>query len=133
MSPEVIGRKLDSLFEILKDLKPHAVADRHSQRQKHYEIERLLQLAVDLSIAIGRRVLLLKKIDSPDSARDVFITMGANRIISKKLAAGLADAVGLRNILVHEYQKIDEDILFGGLKNGFQNFRMFAKKMEKFV
>ena len=133
MSPEIINSKLLLLQQVLKDLKPHVSASSSSQDTHHYEIERQVQLAVDLALAIGRRILLLNSIAGPETSRDVFLALQKLRIISPKLSHQLTAAVGLRNLLVHEYGKIDYDLFFGGLKIGFAAFVSFAGTASQFV
>lgn len=131
MSPEILLAKLALLQQILSDLRPHISAKREDQEAQHYEIERQVQLCVDLCVTIGRRILILKQVSLPSSAREVFHSLKKERIISKQLAEGLSSAVGLRNLIVHEYGNLDYDIFFSGLKMGYQSFVKFASAAAK--
>ena len=133
MSPDVIRSKLIQLREVLSDLKPHISASREEQQAAHYEIERQIQLAVDSCIAIGRRLLVLKNLEVPETNREVFIKIGEAQIINKGFAKQLADTAGLRNLIVHEYGKIDYDRLFDGLKLGYRTFLDFSRLAEAFI
>jgi len=44
----------------------------------------------------------------------------------------LSSAVGLRNILVHEYDEINEDLFYSGLKTGYAALVQFSKIAETF-
>lgn len=132
MSPQIIQSKLTLLYEVLSDLKPHINEAREMQDNAHYEIERQVQLVVEFSIAIGRRILILNEIPTPETAREVFLELGKRKILPLKLSFLLANAVGLRNLIVHEYGKIDYSLFFGGLKDAYQGFVQFAKIVSRF-
>lgn len=132
MSPEVIAEKLSSLAEVLEDLKPHVSSSQEELESAHYEIERQVQLCVDLATAIGRRMLTLNGKVVPPSAREVFTRLKEGRMISRSLATSLEKAVGLRNLLVHEYGRIDYDRFFGGLAQGYKAFVTFAEAASRF-
>ncbi|MEK6704370.1 MAG: DUF86 domain-containing protein [Bdellovibrionota bacterium] len=131
MSPEVIREKMTSLLEVLNDLKPHVSSSRRAQESNHYEIERLVQLSVDQSVAIGRRLLAIQGAPVPTASRDVFIVLGQKKLVSKRIALNLVKAVGLRNLLVHEYGKIDYDLFLGGLPEGYRSLVAFIGAIQK--
>ncbi len=133
MSPKIIHSKLMLLYEVLADFKPHITATREKQDDAHYEIERQVQLAVEFCIAIGRRMLTLNELPNPETAREVFLLLGEKKIIPKKLSMLLADSVGLRNLIVHEYGKIDYSLFFGNLEAAYGAFTHLAKLASKFI
>lgn len=133
MSPDVIRSKLILLREVLADLKPHVTESREEQQKNHYEIERQIQLAVDLCIALSRRLLVLENLEIPETNRDVFVKLSEEKIIPKPFAKQLSNSAGLRNLLVHEYGKIDYDRLFDGLKEGYRSFLDFSRLCEAII
>ena len=40
---------------------------------------------------------------------------------------------GFRNILVHRYGEIDDDIAYEEIKNGLKDFEEFEKEIESFL
>ncbi len=133
MSPKVLSEKLILLSEVLADLAPHVKRSHDDLVEHHYEIERQVQVCVDVSCAIARRILFLKELSLPQSARDAFLELGKAKIITKKLAEELALACGLRNLLIHEYGHINYDLFFSGLPKGYKSLHQFAKIAEKFL
>jgi len=133
MSPDVVRAKLSLLQQVLVDLAPHVEASREEQEEHHYEIERQVQLAVDQCVAIARRFLIIKQVPLPDTNRELFVLIGKEKIVPTPLSRALADAVGLRNLLVHEYGSIDYGIFFGGLKSGYEAFLQFSKVVRQFL
>lgn len=129
MAPEIIAEKLRLLQEVLSDLQPHTRSRHDQQVAAHYEIERQVQLSVDLSVAIARRALSIQGKAVPPRARETFLDLGKSRMITKTLASRLAEAVGLRNLIVHEYGKLDYNRFFEGLPSGVSSLQKFSKAM----
>ncbi len=133
MSPEIVRAKLFQLQKVLADLGPNVAASRQEQERTHYEIERQVQLAADFAVAIARRVLVLRGVVLPDSSRRVIIELGEEGVIDRDLAARIATAVGLRNLLVHEYGEIDYDLFFDGLADGHRAFVRFCDEVHRYL
>ena len=64
---------------------------------------------------------------------DVFLLLGTNNVISKEIAQKLAGAVGLRNILVHEYTDVDYKLAYSDLKDKLDDLKTFAREMLDFM
>jgi uncharacterized protein YutE (UPF0331/DUF86 family) len=47
----------------------------------------------------------------------VLRVLGAHRVLPVELAARLARAVGFRNVLVHEYVDVDDDVVLARLRD----------------
>ncbi len=129
MSPKIVLAKTAILQQVLLDLKKHIGKPNQDKMLHHYEIERQVQLAVDLAISISRRVLVIKGIPVPDTSRQVFEILSKKKIIPKPMATSLEKTVGLRNILVHEYEDINYDLFFDGLEEGYKVFLKFIEKI----
>ena len=66
--------------------------------------------------------LVVEQGSSPSSYRESFLEAGRLEIVPVDLAARLADAAGLRNVLVHMYEDIDYQIVAGSIGT-IRNFR----------
>ncbi|GAB4442182.1 MAG: hypothetical protein OHK0040_13270 [bacterium] len=56
-----------------------------------------------------------------------------NKIIDSKLKETMIKMVGFRNIIVHEYFKIDPKIVVNILRNNLKDFDKFKKEILKYV
>jgi len=54
-------------------------------------------------------------------------------IISEKLADNLMGVANFRNILVHDYEKIDREIVYEKLRNNLDDFENFKKEIVGYV
>lgn len=69
----------------------------------------------------------------PDSYKEVFHTLGENRILPEAFARKLEDAAGFRNVLVHMYAKVEMDRLYDKLQNGVEDMELFTEYIAKFL
>ena len=81
-------------------------------------IERAIQACID----VGAHIISDKKLGLPQNSREVFKILGENGIISDDLRARLERMVGFRNIAVHDYQKINIDIIVSIVKTNLRDF-----------
>jgi uncharacterized protein YutE (UPF0331/DUF86 family) len=74
-------------------------------------IGRNIQLACERSIDTANRVIRMRKLGVPKESRESFAILYTAKIISQPMYQSLVAMVGFRNILVHEYTKLNTDIL----------------------
>ena len=131
MSPEVTKRKLVFLTQYLKDLNKYKKISDQEFKKNHYEIERLLQLIIEAACDINSHLITRRLQKPPDDYYESFIELGNLNIIPKTLALKLAPSAGLRNALVHAYDKIDEKKVKQGIKLALIYFPKYVKELEK--
>ena len=126
MSPEVKKRKLQKLIQYLNDLKKHENSSFDQFMEHHYEVERIIQLLIENSSDLIFYELSKENV-TPDSYREAFILAGEKGILPRQLANNLALASGMRNILVHEYETIDYELVHKSIKTALRDFAEFLK------
>ena len=130
MSPEVAQRKLGQMATYLKDLQRHEGISFELFMERHYEIERILELLVVTASDIVLHLISLRGEAAPASYRAAFLRAGENEIISAELSKRLALSAGLRNILVHEYEEIDYSILHKCIPAAIADFSNFLHELS---
>ena len=130
MSPDVVRKKLVSITKYLKDLTPYKKISYDKFMEKHYEIERLLELVVMTASDILFHLISAKGEEPPASYKAAFLKAGEMGIISKKLSKSLALGAGLRNILVHEYEEIDYRLVHKSIPITIRDLTAFIKKLS---
>lgn len=83
-----------------KDFRIKAICERY--------FEKIIEATVDLAF------LMIKdnKLKIPEEDTEAFDILANGNIISSELAQKLKEAKGMRNIIAHEYGKIDDEIVF---------------------
>ncbi|HAK88117.1 MAG: hypothetical protein A2077_02910 [Nitrospirae bacterium GWC2_46_6] len=130
MSPDVINKKLLSMTTYLNDLMAHKDISFDEFMQRHYEIERLLELLVMTASDIIFHLISAKEEPVPASYRAAFLRAGEMGIIGEELSKNLALGAGLRNILVHEYEEIDYSLVHKSIHTAVRDFTAFIKELS---
>jgi len=66
-----------------------------------------LFVALQNCLSVATHWLADTQLDVPAAYRDVFVALGDRRVLSSDLAARLAAASGLRNLIAHRYGVLD--------------------------
>ena len=130
MSPEVVARKKEHLYTYLKDLRKFEHCSFEEFKKHHYEIERLLELIIEFASDITFHILSKKDDSVPSSYRMGFLRLGELNLISKNLASHLSNMVGMRNIIVHGYEVVDNEIIYQSIKQILQDIPQFLNEIE---
>ena len=93
--------------------------------------ERYLYLACQSTIDLAESFVSFKNFRKPSVMSESFYILEEENIIDKKLMGALVKMVGFRNILAHDYGKLNYDILYDVLTIGVKDIERFLKKIEK--
>lgn len=139
MSKEVYNKilaklqKLDEYLGYLKEIqkvnKDNFVKDYH-----FYGLaERYFQLSIEILLDMGKLIITGESLRRPEDNQDIFIVLHENEIISEKLAGKLVGIANFRNILVHDYEKIDREIIYEKLQKNLDDFKDFKKEILSYL
>lgn len=99
----------------------------------HKATERLLQTSIEACLDIGKHVIAQERFRFPKDNQDVFTVLGEEKVISESLLPRLQDMARFRNLLVHEYAKIDNETVYGILKKRLNDFDEFASAIVAYL
>ncbi|NCS94584.1 MAG: DUF86 domain-containing protein [Leptospira sp.] len=88
-------------------------------------LERACQAAIDLAM----HLVSLQQLGVPQSSSDAFRILESNKFIQQDTAKSLLGMVGFRNIAIHEYQKLNLDIIHQIMKNEYKVFIQFCEEL----
>ncbi len=132
MDRDVTDRKLDALRRCLarlrekRPLTPEALlANPDLQDILALNLERAVQLSVDLA---AMRIADLS-VPAPETMGAVFEALRERGVLSAGTADRMRKAVGFRNIAVHDYQRIDWQIVFNLVHRRLEDFEAFAREL----
>ncbi|HHN65018.1 MAG TPA: DUF86 domain-containing protein, partial [Nitrospirae bacterium] len=95
--------------------------------------ERLVQLIVDEIIDINKHIIKYGRLQVPEDTFSTFLVLGINNILPPEFAKRLAPVVGLRNRLVHRYEKIDVDLLLKELRRNSSDFEEYLRYIFQYI
>lgn len=126
-------RKLEEYVDQLSRLQPESFEAYKASVLHRRAIERLLQLLVEVASDINTHVLVSLGSPPPDDYYDGFIRMGASGVIPQELARRLAPSAGARNILVLEYEVIDDRIVYESVPHALTDFRAYGRALLEYL
>lgn len=130
----VIERLFSLIKGYLNDLKPvQGVSFSEYSKDIRLQrfVERTLHIAIEACLDIGNHIISDEGFREPEDNRDVFKVLGENRIITESLQKRLQDMASFRNLIVHSYAKIDNEVVFGILKKRLGDIEAFIKAVSK--
>lgn len=86
-------------------------------------LQRACEAVLDLAIYI----VSTRKLGLPQTKREAFILLEKNNIIDSKMSKNMQGMVGFRNIAVHDYKEINEEILKDVIENHLNDLLDFAR------
>lgn len=138
MSPDksVIREKLVALLGYIDELEPHisvSLDEYLSTSLLRRAVERLFQIIVEAIIDIADLILSDSGIEPPAAARESLARVQELGILSPTLADRLIQTVGVRNRLVHQYDRIDNARVHVGLRSFLRRAKEFAVVTEAWL
>lgn len=88
-----------------------------------------LQRCCELVIDIAMYIVSTKQLGIPQSKKEAFEILLKNNYITEDIFKKMKGMIGFRNIAVHDYQEIDEEILIDVIENHLEDLTDFARMM----
>ncbi len=131
---EIIVNKLIKMEKYISELekfKPDTFKKYQNDQLKRYAIERLIQLIIDLALDINN--ILIKRSDRYP-AQDYyssFLELIDLEILSEEFAKDIAPSTGIRNRLVHEYEEVDNKVVYQNLDKLIKYYLSYIKYINQ--
>lgn len=100
---------------------------------RYWGIERGIHICVECVLDIANIIISSLGLERPDSYRETILTLYKQGVISEQFAKQIVGMASFRNILVHDYTRVDEDIILDVLKNRLDDFAVFAQYITKWL
>lgn len=133
---ELLQSKMSDLEGYLKELESVLREDPRmiiENNLKLRTVERLFQLIVDTAIDINTHIVAESGFPLPDDYQNTFIVLAENKVIPMDFALKIAPSVGLRNLVVHKYGRVDTKKMVDDIKNEIGQYREHLHYMNRFL
>ena len=104
---------------------------------KKFELNNLamfnLLIGITIILDVGQHVLSRRVGKTAEEYKEVVRMLGENGIVSKAFADENIDMAKFRNFMVHDYDKIDEAMVYDYLQKAPDVFHQFAKYFVEFM
>jgi uncharacterized protein YutE (UPF0331/DUF86 family) len=139
LDDERLGKYLDEIAAEAIDIEK--ILDQKSKKknglvQDPHILKSLKYSTIVIAEAIASTLqhILAKKYNVViDGYMAVFSKSKDNKVISTKLLARLQPFFRFRNMLVHQYWRVDNIVFENNLRDGLNDFRMFVNEIRKIV
>ncbi len=131
---EIIRRKLSTIMENLDLLRPItslSFADYEEDVYRRKATERMVQIIVEAGVDVCTHLLVGTGHPAPADNYHAFLDLAEkSRVIDLPLAQALAPSAGLRNRLVHEYERINDRMVFQAVSRALELFPRFVQAVS---
>ena len=132
---ERILGKIDQLEGYLRDLRTIVPQDfaAYQKVEKRRACERLLQLSIEAVIEVCHLLVTGLRLGIPAEEDDLFEKLEAAGVISPQTRETLREMKGFRNILVHEYARIDDRMVYEVARSRLGDFETFKEEILRYL
>jgi len=125
---DIVLRKLSELetyHNQLQEFSGITIQDYRDDWKMQRIVERTLQIMIESCADIANHIVSDKGMRAPTSYADAFKVLLENHVIDAELFATMEKMAKFRNIVVHQYEAIDAEIVVGILRKHLQDFERF--------
>lgn len=137
LNKEFIKNKISFIqdeLEKLSEYKNYSFEKIVSDYNKHTIVERILERIINDALDINQHIISESKIKQvPSDYRETFSVLTKLKILQKDFAENISKSVGLRNILVHDYRKLDEKLFYKSIKFCLQDYTKYCGYILKCI
>ena len=124
-------KEIEEYVDQLKEMVPESLEEYKSNREKKAACERYVEKIVEAVTDLAFLIIKTKKMRIPEDDADAFTILLENKIIDNGLAMRLKNAKGMRNIISHQYGKVDDEIVFEAITEDIdRDVRIFIDKAK---
>jgi len=126
-------KKLEESAKMLEDYKKVQEKDFLEDATIRGASIHYLVLGIEVIIDIGNHILTEVFQEHADSYEEIILKLGETKVIAENFAKDNADMAKFRNLLIHEYIKVNMETVYENLQEAPNIFRKFAKYYLEFL
>lgn len=134
MADDVVLNKAAGIERCLLRIVEEYGGDRHNlfaNQTKQDAIILNLQRACETSIDLAMYVISRRRLGLPQESRDAFALLQTAGILPNDLATRMQRMVAFRNVAVHEYARLNLDIVHTIITKHLDDFRAYSSTIVK--
>jgi len=133
---DLILRRLADLDTYLDQLAPYRAVELERYRsdwKTQRIVERTLHLAIETCMDVADHIVADRRLRVPETGGATFDILAEAGVLPAELGRSLARMVGFRNILVHDYARLDAELVLKALRTNLADFERFKDSVLKVV
>lgn len=104
-----------------------------SDKRARRFVERTLHILMEACIDIAQHIISDEKFREPISYRDTFTVLMENGILQPDELDKFEKMAAFRNLIVHYYEKMDDEVVYGIFKHNIDDFDLFVKRVVEYL
>ncbi|MHB9097559.1 MAG: type VII toxin-antitoxin system HepT family RNase toxin [Syntrophales bacterium] len=127
---DLVAARLEKLRNYLKTLKAVRKFDLTTFKKDvfiHATAERYLHLSIECLLDVGNHIIADRGYRKPDTYAEIFEVLAEEGLISTQLLKELEGMAAFRNILVHDYFRLDLDQVYEIIQDRLKSLEKVAK------
>lgn len=139
VNKEFIKRKISLIQDELSNLEKlrgYSLDEIAADFMKLNSLERILEKIIIRAIDINQHLLAElagKEIEAPKTYKETFLLLAKLDVYSDGFGKKIAKSVGTRNILVHEYDKVDYSQIYSSIDDCFKDYHKYCEYILDFL
>jgi uncharacterized protein YutE (UPF0331/DUF86 family) len=136
MKNQIIENLISKLFNelnYLKSFKKITFKEYQTYITRKKAIERSIQISIQICIDIALRIISCENFDNVETNFDAIKTLIDKKILPKKFIKIAPKIISVRNRLIHEYDEIDDAIIFGIIKKNMRHLYIFKNAISRYL
>lgn len=127
--------KIDELKDYMDEIRQVKPVNLESYKkiEKKRSCERILQLCVECTLDICKIIVSGLRLGVPSEENDLFDKLNRQNIIDNQMLDKLKNIRGFRNILVHEYGDVDDEVVFEIIQKDLNDFCEFISQITAYI
>jgi len=131
MTDELVLSKFVSLERCVKQIRDYYSQPRELPFAEDYLVQdaitQNIQRACEICIDMANYVVRTRKLGVPHASRDSFYMLAEAKIITLDVASEMTRMIGFRNVLVHQYQNINIEIMITVVEEKLDDLLAYAE------
>ncbi len=126
-------KEMDESITLIKEHLPDTFEEFSNLGLVKDGIYKRLEFCIESVLDICAVINTDLKLGVPESDENILDNLIRNNIISDELGCSLKSMKGFRNILVHRYGRINDEMVFSIMKENLHDFYRFIEVIENFI
>ncbi|MEW5952450.1 MAG: DUF86 domain-containing protein [Bacillota bacterium] len=124
------------MVEYITDLEEQrhiTVADWEANKMLRNHLERTLQKTVESCLDIGKHLIADLNLRTPEDYKDIIVILTEAGILPREKLSKFKKMAQFRNVIVHDYEKIDPHVILDILRKDLDDLRLFARAVRDWI
>lgn len=126
-------QNLEGYLKHLAELQKHPVEEFLSDWRIYDLADRQLHLTMETFLTIGEMIISEFGFAKPDTYADIPRILFENKVITNQLKDKLVDLARFRNVLVHDYLRLDHERVYRHVRTDVKTIEEFIEAIKRFA